>query len=146
MRTLLYVIIVMALLLIGASPAAAQISIIQGSDGTSGTIVDLGNGFRTYSDSHGNSGTIIDFGGGLQTYQFSSPRGQSQSGSILSFGEPTPPQGITPAPILPFTPHGPIMQRGSVVPVVPMVPLTPGSGAGGSVTPGVGVFGSGRGR
>lgn len=146
MRTLLYVILVMALLLIGASPAAAQISIIQGSDGTSGTIVDLGNGFRTYSDSHGNTGTIMDLGGGFQTYQFSGPRGQSQSGSILSFGQPTSPQGITPAPILPFTRRGPIMQRGSVAPVIPMGPLTPGLGPGGSVTPGVEVFGSGRGR
>lgn len=126
MRTLLYVIIGMALLLIGASPAAAQISIIQGSDGT--------------------SGTIMDFGGGFQTYQFSGPRGQSQSGSILSFGQPTSPQGITPAPILPFTRRGPIMQRGSVVPVIPMAPLPPGFGFGGSVQPGVGVSGSGRGR
>lgn len=131
------------LVLLSAGPVGAQISIIQGSDGTSGTVIDLGNGFRTYSDSHGNSGTIIDFGGGFQTYQFSNPRGQNQSGSVLSFGAPTPPQGVSPAIILPFTPHGPIIQRGSVVPVIP---LTPGLGAGGTITPGVGVFGGGRGR
>ena len=129
--------------LLSAGPAQAQMTVIQGSDGTSGTVIDLGNGFRSYSDTHGNMGTIIDLGGGFQTYRFSSPSGQSQSGSVLSFGAPTPPQGITPALILPIRPHGPILQPGSVVPVVP---LTPGLGAGGTVTPGVGVFGSGRGR
>jgi len=128
MRMLVMGIAVWALL--SAGPAQAQMTIIQGSDGTSGTVIDLGNGFSTYSDSHGNSGTIVDLGGGFQTYQFSSPGGQSQSGSVLSFGAPT-------------RPHGPILQPGAVVPVLP---LTPGLGAGRTITPGVGVFGSGRGR
>ncbi len=100
----------------------AQISVFQGSDGTSGTIVDLGNGFRTYSDSHGNMGTIMDLGGGFQTYQFSSPQGGSQSGTITTFGSPTPPSSITPAPILPFTPHSPVMPRGEVAPAAPFAP------------------------
>ncbi|MGH7229022.1 MAG: hypothetical protein ACREIH_07365, partial [Nitrospiraceae bacterium] len=99
MRQLVLGIIVGGLLTAGNG--WAQISVIQGSDGTSGTIVDLGNGFRTYSDSHGNMGTIMDLGGGFQTYQFSSPQGGSQSGTITTFGSPTPPSGITPAPILP---------------------------------------------
>jgi hypothetical protein len=129
--------------LLSAGPAQAQMTIIQGSDGTSGTVIDLGNGFSTYSDSHGNTGTIIDLGGGFQTFQFSSPGGQSRSGSAVTFGAPTPPEGLAPALILPIRPHGPMLQPGSVVPVLP---LTPGLGAGGTVTPGVGVFGSGRGR
>ena len=129
--------------LLSAGPAQAQMTIIQGSDGTSGTVIDLGNGFGTYSDSHGNTGTIMDLGGGFQTYRFTSPSGQTQSGSVLSFGAPVPPQGMTPALILPVRPHGPITQPGSLAPVVP---LSPGLGAGGAVTPGVGVFGSGRSR
>lgn len=100
----------------------AQISVFQGSDGTSGTIVDLGNGFRTYSDSHGNMGTIMDLGGGFQTYQFSSPQGGSQSGTITTFGSPTPPSNITPAPILPFTPRSPVMPREQVAPAAPFGP------------------------
>ncbi|MGH7208219.1 MAG: hypothetical protein ACREIL_02425 [Nitrospiraceae bacterium] len=129
--------------LLSAGPAQAQMTIIQGSDGTSGTVINLGNGFQTYSDSHGNTGTIMDLGGGFQTYRFSSPGGQSQSGSVLSLGVPAPPQGMTPAFILPIRPTGPITRPGAVAPVVQ---LTPGLGAGGALTPGVGVFGSGRGR
>src|SRR5688500_3375188 len=102
--------------LLSAGPAEAQMTIIQGSDGTSGTVIDLGNGFSTYSDSHGNTGTIMDLGGGFQTFQFSSPGGQSQFGTALSFGDPTSPQGVTPALILPIRPHGPILQPGAVVP------------------------------
>ncbi len=53
--------------LLSAGTAYAQgISSIQGSDGTSGTVMELGNGFRTYSDSHGNMGTIMDLGGGFK--------------------------------------------------------------------------------
>lgn len=129
--------------LLSAGAAQAQITVIQGNDGTSGTVIDLGNGFSTYSDSHGNTGTIIDLGGGFQTFQFRSPGGQSRSGSAMTLGAPTPPEGLAPALILPIRPHGPIVQPWSPAPVVP---LTPGLGAGGTVTPGVGVFGSGRGR
>ena len=116
--------------LLSAGNAGAQgISIIQGSDGTSGTVMELGNGFRTYSDSHGNMGTIMDLGGGFQTYQFTSPHGSMQSGTILTLPSPrssfdTPPAGITPAPVLPFTPRGPLMPREQMAPVVPLTPNT----------------------
>lgn len=123
---------IIASVLLTAGTGWAQISVFQGSDGTSGTIVDLGNGFRTYSDSHGNSGTIIDLGGGFQTYQFSSPQGGSQSGTITTFGSPTPPSGITPAPILPFTPHSPVMPREQVAPAAPFAPSSAfGNSSGG---------------
>ncbi len=130
MRQLMLGIFVSGLLTAGTG--WAQISVFQGSDGTSGTIVDLGNGFRTYSDSHGNSGTIIDLGGGFQTYQFSSPQGGSQSGTITTFGSPTPPSGITPAPILPFTPRSPVMPREQVAPAAPFAPSSAfGNSSGG---------------
>lgn len=132
-------------LLFGSGEAAAQgISIIQGSDGTSGTIVDLGGGFRSYSDSHGNSGTILDLGGGFQTYQFSSPHGGLRSGTILTFPGPqtgvgAPPAGWTPAPLLPFTPRGPVMPREQAAPATPF-----GLGGSGSNYGTVGGYGAGR--
>jgi hypothetical protein len=116
--------------LLSAGMAHAQgISIIQGSDGTSGTVMELGDGFRTYSDSHGNVGTIMDLGGGFQTYQFTSPHGGLQSGTILTLPSPrssfdAPPAGFTPAPVLPFTPRGPLMPREQMAPVVPLAPNT----------------------
>ncbi|MGH7252748.1 MAG: hypothetical protein ACREIE_03000 [Nitrospiraceae bacterium] len=125
--------------LLTAGPAEAQMTFIQSSDGTSGTVIDLGNGFRTYSDSHGNTGTIMDLGGGIQTFQFNSPGGRTQSGTALRFDSPAPSEAVVPALILPIRPHGPIT-------VAPVVPLTPGFGAAGPVTPGIGVFGSGRSR
>lgn len=144
MRTLVGFLVVGALLLGGGNAAAQGISIIQGSDGTSGTIVDLGGGFRSYSDSHGNSGMILDLGGGFQTYQFSSPHGGLHSGTILTFpGSPpgvgTPPAGWTPAPVLPFTPRSPVMPRDQAAPVTPF-----GSGAQGSTYGTFGGYGAGR--
>ncbi|MBI5777541.1 MAG: hypothetical protein HY444_09135 [Nitrospirae bacterium] len=128
MHTLLKILAICALLS-GEDVAAQGISIIQGSDGTSGTVMELGNGFRTYSDSHGNMGTIMDLGGGFQTYQFTSPHGGMQSGTILTFPSPnssfnSPPAGLTPAPVLPFTPRGPLMPREQMAPVVPLTPNT----------------------
>lgn len=116
--------------LLSAGSATAQgISIIQGNDGTSGTIMGLGGGFRSYSDSHGTMGTIMDLGGGFQTYQFTSPHGGMQSGTILTFPPPnssfnSPPAGFTPAPLLPFMPRGPLMPREQMAPVVPLTPNT----------------------
>jgi len=129
MRALL-IILAAGAWLSGTDVSAQGLSIIQGSDGTSGTVVDLGGGFRSYSDSHGNRGTIMDLGGGFQTYQFSSPHGGLQSGTILSFPAPqsslgTPPAGMTPAPVLPFTPKSPLMPREQLAPIVP---LTSGTG------------------
>lgn len=122
-------ILIIIFLLSPGNAGAQGISIIQGSDGTSGTVMELGNGFRTYSDSHGNMGTIMDLGGGFQTYQFTSPHGGMQSGTILTLPSPrssfdTPPAGLTPAPVLPFTPRGPLMPREQMAPVVPLTPNT----------------------
>ena len=132
MYTLLKILAMSALL--SVEDAAAQgISIIQGSDGTSGTIMNFGGGSHSYSDSHGNRGTIMDLGGGFQTYQFSSPHGGLQSGTILTFPSSpssfnSPPAGLTPAPLLPFTPRGSTMPRAHVAPAVPLAPLTPSTG------------------
>ena len=133
MRALL-IILAASAWLSGMDVSAQGLSIVQGSDGTSGTIVDLGGGFRSYSDSHGNRGTIMDLGGGLQTYQFSSPQGGLRSGTILTLPAPhsnagTAPSGMTPAPVLPFIPKGPLMPREQVAPIVPLTQVMPSTGA-----------------
>jgi hypothetical protein len=126
MRALL-TILAFSVLLSGTDVSAQGISIFQGSDGTSGTIVDLGGGIRSYSDSHGTTGTILDLGGGIQSYQFSSPHGGPQSGTILTFPAPrsdvgAPPVGLTPAPVLPFLPNRPLMPREQLAPLAPPAP------------------------
>ncbi|MGH7166508.1 MAG: hypothetical protein ACREIS_13405 [Nitrospiraceae bacterium] len=125
------------ILLALGSPVSAQISIIQGSDGSSGTVTDLGNGFWVYSDSHGNTGTILDLGGGLQSYQFSSPEGRGQSGTILNLGSPAdstpsrPPQNSTSPYSLPSKPYGPLVTPSQ--PSAPTAPMTPGASFGSPV-------------
>jgi hypothetical protein len=123
--------------LLGTVPIlAGDVTIIQGTDGTTGTVYDLG-GIKLYRDSHGTRGTVYDFGG-VSTYQFTNPGGETRSGTIYNFGAPPPPNNLTPAPILPFNPHGTLMPRESVAPVAPFPPNSGfGSfGGGGSGRPG----------
>lgn len=116
---------VVGLLLVTVSAWADGLTVIQGSEGTSGTVMDLGNGLGVYSDSHGNSGSIVDLGGGLRTFQFTSPSGEMKSGTIQSFG--SVPEPIRPAPVLPFGPHvSPLMTPGE--PKAPSV-APPSSGS-----------------
>ncbi len=112
--------------LLAAGPLwAGDITIIQGSDGTTGTVYEFG-GIKLYQDSHGTRGTIYDVGG-ISTYQFTSPGGETRSGTIYNLGAPLPPSRLTPVPILPFNPHGALVPR---EPVTPVVPFTPSSGFG----------------
>jgi hypothetical protein len=104
---------------LGGGIVHAQISVYQNSDGTSGTITHLGEDISIYSDSHGNTGTITNFGGGFQSYSFTSPQGGTTTGSITTFGSPAPPNNLTPAPVLPFTPNGTLMPQPRAAPVVP---------------------------
>lgn len=106
-------------------PVWAEVTLFQGSDGTSGTVLDLGGGIRIYSDSHGNTGTINDLGGGTQSYRFSTPHGEFKSGTVFST---PPPQGVTPPPLLPFTPHSPPMPGTPTAPSL-APPASSGSGS-----------------
>jgi len=123
---MVWTILTLGVLLLPAG-AAAQLSIVQSSDGTTGTIIDLGGGFRSYSDSRGNHGTITDLGGGFQTFQFSAPSGGLQSGTILTLpaprpAPPAPAVGLAVQPLLPFTPKGPLMPREQTAPGTPFSP------------------------
>ncbi|MGQ0812469.1 MAG: hypothetical protein ACT4OO_14765 [Nitrospiraceae bacterium] len=116
------------------------ITINQGADGTTGTVYDFGS-IRTCQDNRNTIGTMDVFGG-LSTYRFSNPHGGTQSGTIYTFGAPSPPNNLTPAPILPFTSNSPLMPREQVAPVVPFKP-----GISTSPSTGAGTFGgSGSGR
>ena len=65
------------------SPAiAGDLTIFQGSDGTSGTVLDFGGPTKFYQDNRGTSGTIMDLGGGYTTYQDN----RGRSGSIVNLG------------------------------------------------------------
>lgn len=106
-------------LVLGGGIVQAQISVVQSSDGTTGTITHLGDSYSIYSDSHGNTGAITNLGGGFQSYSFTSPQGGTTTGTITTFGSPEPPSNLTPAPVLPFNPNGTLMPQPRVAPVVP---------------------------
>ncbi len=112
------------------SLADAQPSLIRQNDGTTMTLSPLGGHDAVYSDAHGNKG-VTHQGSGLPSHSFSSPHG-SMSGTVTPFGTPTPPDLLTPAPLLPLQP------RGMATPQ-PQVPASSGSPGGSS-------FGGGRGR
>jgi hypothetical protein len=122
MRSILLPSAVSLLSVVASANLHAQISVFQSSDGTSGTITQLGDNFAIYSDSHGNTGTITGLGGGIQSYSFMSPGGDMTTGTISTFGSPTPPNNLTPAPVLPFNPNGPLMPQQRIAPVVPFSP------------------------
>lgn len=139
MRNLTFAIIV-GILSAGGSGWAGEIAIMQGDDGSHGTLYDFG-AVKLYNDSQGTAGTIYDFGA-IQRYQFNNPSGQNQSGTIYRFGSPQvgptiqAPQNTPVAPLFPMTPYGGLVQP---VPVTPYGGIAgPGGGAGG--------MGSGRGR
>lgn len=86
------------------SNAGSQPSILQQRDGTTGTLTPLGEQDAIYSDAHGNKG-VTHLGSGLPSHTFSSPHGGAP-GSVTPFGTSTPPNLITPAPVLPLQPRG----------------------------------------
>ena len=88
------------------SVAAAQPSVIQQGDGTTGMLSPLGGRDAIYSDAHGSTGVTHQGSGlGLPSHTFSSPHGVVP-GTVTPFGTPTPPNLLTPAPLLPMHPRG----------------------------------------
>ena len=86
------------------SLAGSQPSILQQRDGTTSTLTPLGGQDAIYFDAHGNKG-VTHLGSGLPSHMFSSPHG-AVPGSVTPFGTPTPPNLVTPAPLLPLQPKG----------------------------------------
>lgn len=106
-----------------ASPlcdASAQPFPFRESNGTTGTISPLGDGSAIYSDTHGNKNPTL-LGSGIPSHSFSGPHGVTP-GTVTPFGTPTPPNLLTPAPLLPLQPKGMAIPQ----PQAPAVPPTPG--------------------
>lgn len=132
---------VIALSMMPLSAATGEISLFRGRDGTGGTIADPGGGTGIYSDSHGTFGPVQVRSDSPSTLTL--PPGQPAQGARTPFGTPPPPSNLTPAPVLPFQPHAPLMPgSGSAAPSVPFAP-----GANPSVPRGASGMGGGvRGR
>ncbi|MCS6289362.1 MAG: hypothetical protein H8K10_10330 [Nitrospira sp.] len=92
------------ILIAPVSIASSQSSILQQRDGTTGTLTPLGERDAIYSDAHGDK-DVTHLGSGLPSHTFSSPHG-GVPGSVTPFGTPTPPNLVTPAPVLPLQPRG----------------------------------------
>jgi hypothetical protein len=117
-------------LILGTGSAwASGVSMIQGDDGTSGTLYDFG-GVKLYNDSRGTTGTVYDFGT-IQRYQFNNTSGETSSGTIYRFPQPQA-HSTLPAPSVPVTP---------LLPVIPY-----GGGVGPQSHPGGGHWRGGTGR
>ncbi|MCC6966106.1 MAG: hypothetical protein IT391_07455 [Nitrospira sp.] len=86
------------------SQAGAQPAPFRDSHGTTGTLSPLGNDSAIYSDAHGNKNPT-QLGSGLPSHSFSGPHGATP-GTVTPFGTPTPPNLLTPAPLLPLQPKG----------------------------------------
>ena len=124
---------VVALYVMPLSMAAGEVSVFRGQDGTSGTITDLGGGMGIYSDSHGTFGPAQERGNPQSTLTL--PPGQPTQGTRTPFGTPVPPSNITPAPVLPFHPHSPMIPGPGSAPSVPFAPGVNSSGSSGSSGP-----------
>jgi len=103
---------VISLLVFSATPALAQVGMVQGRDGHAGTLSDLGNGIGITSDPHGP--TIVDPAPNLPT---AGPHGPRDDRRVTPFGTPTPPNGLTAPPVLPFTPNGALLPPASSPPI-----------------------------
>lgn len=109
MTSFVLIIIVLAAQLLvtgGSGIAAAEVSVLQRSDGTTGTITQLGDNVGFYSDAHGNTGPVIMPGGPAPS--LSGPHGDPVTGRMIPFGAPMPPSNLTPSPVLPFRPNQPL--------------------------------------
>ena len=86
------------------SHAGAQPAPFRDSHGTAGTVSPLGDGSAIYSDPHGSKNPT-QLGSGVPSHSFSGPHGATP-GTLTPFGTPTPPNLITPAPLLRLQPKG----------------------------------------
>lgn len=111
--------------------------LFQGQDGSAGRIHSLDGGIGIYSDPHGNIGAVLEPAEGTVRSQVRTPQGDLKPGAVI--GAPPPPAGLTPPPVLPFTPHGPLMPREPAPPQPPQA-----SPPGGASSFSFGAFGGRR--
>ena len=134
MRSLMLIAgLAMGVLLVVGNGEAGDISIIQGGQGTPGTLSDPGV-VKLEQDASGTTGMISNFGS-IQRYQFTSPTGEVQSGTMYRFGSPS---GSGPSQVIPIIP-GPPMRVAPMFPVIPVVPVLPNAGLS-PLVPNIGVI------
>lgn len=102
------------------SHAGAQPSPLRQSAGSTGTTTPPGDDKAMYSDVQGNKDPT-HFGSRLPSQAFSGSHGATP-GTVTPFGTPTPPNLLTPAPLLPLQPKG----MATPHPQAPAAPRTPG--------------------
>lgn len=110
-------------MMLSTLPAQAEVTFVQGHDGSTARITDLGNGIGMTSDPHGLSGVSVAPPHPEQPR--SGPHGLQEGLTITPFGSPTPPNHLTPPPILPFSPNRSLLP-GSSQPAPPSAGSSPG--------------------
>ncbi len=102
--------------------AQADSAVVRGADGIQGSLMDLGEGTILYRTPHGTLAPMGEGPGGVQGHTLTPDA--LEPGLRTPFGTPRPPSALTPAPVLPFAPHGTPMPQQSSPPQIP----PPGSG------------------
>lgn len=95
-------------------PVSAESDAMYRPDRTHAPVIDLGNGFLLHRDPHGPLTPLP---------QVSRPPGSVLQDPTISpnvpptaFGIPAPPSNLTPAPVLPFHPHSPLVPHPAIPP------------------------------
>ena len=121
---------IMAMVLVLATgPVPAEVRVIQSPNGRGGTIADLGNGAGIQSDTHGQGGTGVASPESPAPLS-NDPRGNPNQRLVTPFQSPSPPNQLTPAPLLPYHPNRPLMPSTSAPPPITPNP-SPGRGQSG---------------
>lgn len=97
----------MALSISPVSDAEADVVVLGGQGGTIGTIANRSGNTMVASDSHKAFGPAQ--GWRPPASNLILHLGQSPQRTSTPFGIPPPPSSLTPAPVLPFYPHSPLM-------------------------------------
>ncbi len=93
----------------------AEVAVVQSPHGSRVTITDLGNGIGMQSDPHGQGGAVVM--PPEPTIPLPpGPHGDQNQRAVTPFGSPSPPNQLTPAPVLPFHPNRPMMPSPSSPP------------------------------
>jgi hypothetical protein len=126
MRVMLTAVLLLSVVF-GGAVIASESGLLRQRDGKAGTISPLGGEESIYTDPHGMGGVTHE-GSGLPSHTFSGPHG-AEPGSVTPFGNPHPPNRLTPPPLLPLNPRGMGMPQPETPRSIPGLPGSP-SGRG----------------
>lgn len=128
-RTALIVLSATCSLLWPIGDSRTEVSVVRQSDGTAGTLTHLGEDIGIRADAHGETGPTS---GPINSSTISGgPHGSAASGAVTTFGTPTPPNQLTPAPVLPMNPNRPMLPQQPSAPPSSVSPPAFGATGGG---------------